>query len=164
MQRPLQRVPYNADAELMLSSVIVGAFTPGIVPLVVGRVHELVQDHAAQRRVWEHATTTFAVAQAMPAYGFSYLFGRVGSYAFLFSLGVLALATTLVLDGAVAGASRPARRGGVTRARSAVCRGAVLAANRSRAISMKRLSAVEMKASRRRTRTVSTRASSGGSA
>ena len=31
-----------APAALALSSLVVGAFVPGIVPLVLGRVHELV--------------------------------------------------------------------------------------------------------------------------
>ena len=56
----------------------------------------------------------------MAAYGYTYLFGRVGSYALLFSLGVLALVVALVLDVAVAVAYRPARRRDVKRLRSAV--------------------------------------------
>jgi predicted MFS family arabinose efflux permease len=85
---------------LMLSSVVVGAFTPGIVPLALGRIHELLPHQPAQQRVaWSRATTGFAVLQATAAYGMSYLFGRNGSYALLFTLGSLALMVALVVDG-----------------------------------------------------------------
>jgi predicted MFS family arabinose efflux permease len=50
---------------LIISSVVVGAFTPGIVPLVLGRVHELLKHQpAAQKGAWSRATTSFAILQA----------------------------------------------------------------------------------------------------
>ena len=62
------------SAWLMLSSVVVGAFTPGIVPLVLGRIHELLAHHPSeQKAAWSTATTSFAVLQAVGAYGMSYL-------------------------------------------------------------------------------------------
>jgi predicted MFS family arabinose efflux permease len=87
---------------LIVSSVIIGAFTPGIVPLVLGRVQELLAHHPSlQKAAWSRATTGFAVLQASAAYGMSWLLGRSGgNYALLFSLGgaavVLALLTDLV--------------------------------------------------------------------
>lgn len=84
---------------LMLSSIVVGAFTPGIVPLALGRIHELVPRHPAQQRTaWSRATTSFAVLQAAAAYGMSYLFGRDGSYTLLFTLGSLALLLAWAVD------------------------------------------------------------------
>jgi predicted MFS family arabinose efflux permease len=85
-------------ASLALSSLIVGAFVPGIVPLVLGRVHELVHDEQDRRAGWSFATTAFAVGQAVAAYGFSYLFGHVDSHAALFALGLAAFAAALAID------------------------------------------------------------------
>lgn len=67
-------------AALMVSSVVVGAFTPGIVPLVLGRLNELLAHHpAAQKAAWTKATTYFAVMQAVSAYGMSYLFRQAAA-------------------------------------------------------------------------------------
>ena len=85
---------------LIVSTVVVGAFTPGIVPLVLGRVHELLRHHpAAQKGAWSKATSSFAIAQAFAAYGMSFLFVRSGGdYLLLFALGSCALVLALVVD------------------------------------------------------------------
>ncbi|BBQ02170.1 MFS transporter (plasmid) [Burkholderia sp. SFA1] len=85
---------------LMVSSVVVGAFTPGIVPLVLGRVNELLAHHpAAQKGAWRTATTGFAVLQALAAYGLSFLFSNSGGdYRLLFAIGAAALAVALTVD------------------------------------------------------------------
>jgi len=63
----------------MLSSVVVGAFTPGIVPLALGRVQELLVHHSTEQKgAWIRATTSFAVLQAVAASGMSYLFAAKG--------------------------------------------------------------------------------------
>ena len=55
----------SAPASMIVSSVIVGGFTPGIVPLVLGRIHELIpHDPSGQRAAWAQATTIFALFQA----------------------------------------------------------------------------------------------------
>ena len=60
----------SAPATMIISSIIVGGFTPGIVPLVLGRIHELLpHSGASQRAAWAQATTTFAMFQAAGAYG-----------------------------------------------------------------------------------------------
>ena len=84
----------SAPASMIVSSVIVGGFTPGIVPLVLGRIHELIpHDPNGQRAAWAQATTTFAVFQAAAAYGLSYLFEHTGgNYAILFVIGAGAVA------------------------------------------------------------------------
>jgi predicted MFS family arabinose efflux permease len=93
----------TTPVSLLASSVIVGAFTPGIVPLVLGRIHELLPHSAEdQRAVWGQATTSFALFQAAAAYGFSWLFSHNdGDYLLLFRLGgvsvILALAIDLVI-------------------------------------------------------------------
>ncbi len=85
---------------LMLSSVVMGAFTPGIVPLALGRVHELLPHHpVAQKAAWSAATTSFAVLQAVAAYGMSFLFAHNGGeYRGLFVIGAVALALALAID------------------------------------------------------------------
>ncbi len=90
----------TATPALVISSLVVGGFTTGVVPLVLGRVHELVpHDAARQRAVWARSTTSFAVGQAAGAYGLSYLLAR-GSLAHstLFVLGGGAAALALALD------------------------------------------------------------------
>jgi predicted MFS family arabinose efflux permease len=89
----------TAPASLIVSSVVVGGFTPGIVPLVLGRIHELVPHRAEQQRVvWSHATTSFALFQAVAAYGFSWLFAHDGDYLLLFRLGAAAMTLALAID------------------------------------------------------------------
>ena len=92
---------------LMLSSVVVGAFTPGIVPLALGRVRELLVHHpSGQQAAWSRATISFAVLQAVGAYGMSYLFAGTGSYRLLFAIGGVAMVVALAVD-LVAGANSP---------------------------------------------------------
>jgi predicted MFS family arabinose efflux permease len=84
---------------LALSSIVVGAFVPGIVPLVLGRAQELAgPDQGSRSAAWSIATVAFALGQAGAAYGFSFLFARTGSYAILFALGAAALILALVID------------------------------------------------------------------
>jgi len=89
---------------LMASSVVVGAFVTGTVPLVLGRVHELLAHHPAQQAgAWRTATVGFALTQAMGAYGFSYLFtSSDGNYALLFLIGAGAIALGFVINIAAA--------------------------------------------------------------
>ncbi|WP_229200345.1 YbfB/YjiJ family MFS transporter [Bradyrhizobium acaciae] len=90
----------NSPAALIVSSLIVGGFTPGIVPLLIGRIHELIPHSAAsQRFAWAQATTTFALFQAAGAYGLSYLFARSGgNYALLFVIGAAGVAIALAIE------------------------------------------------------------------
>lgn len=98
----------SAPPAMIVSSVIVGAFTPGIVPLVLGRIHELLPHSAAdQRAAWARATTMFAVFQAIGAYGLSFLFEHsAGSYTALFAIGAGAVAVALAIDLITAVATR----------------------------------------------------------
>jgi predicted MFS family arabinose efflux permease len=86
-------------AALFASSLVLGAFVPGIVPLVLGRVRELIPDDAqAQQAAWSFATSAFALGQAGAAYGFSALFAAGHGYATLFWLGAAAMLLALALD------------------------------------------------------------------
>lgn len=90
---------------LIVSSVVVGAFTPGIVPLALGRIHELLpHDLAAQKAAWSAATIGFALLQAVAAYGLTFVFTQSGGdYRVLFVLGTSALILTLGIDLVVGG-------------------------------------------------------------
>jgi len=95
---------------LVISSAVVGLFVPGVVPLVLGRMHELVHEARARQKAWSWCTTAFAVGQAAAAYGFSYLFAQTGgAYALLFALAAAALLIAFVLDLAQ-GAESPRHR------------------------------------------------------
>jgi predicted MFS family arabinose efflux permease len=84
---------------IILSAAIAGAFTPGVVPLVLGRVREIIAAvPERQQAAWGGATASFAGMQAIAAYGLSYLFSIAGSYELLFGLGALCLALALLLD------------------------------------------------------------------
>lgn len=84
---------------LMVSSVVVGAFVTGTVPLVLGRVHELLEHHPAQQNpAWRTATVGFALFQAVAAYGLSFLFSRDGDYRLLFAIGTAAMLVALAID------------------------------------------------------------------
>jgi predicted MFS family arabinose efflux permease len=87
-------------AVLVVATIVLGIFTPGIVPLVLGRIHELVpHDHVEQRAAWSRATTAFALFQAIGGYGYSFLFAHSGNdYALIFWCGAGALALAFVAD------------------------------------------------------------------
>ncbi|MBB4392662.1 putative MFS family arabinose efflux permease [Bradyrhizobium sp. CIR48] len=100
----------TAPLSLIVSSIVIGGFTPGIVPLVLGRIHELVPYSAEQQRAtWSHATTSFALFQAAAAYGFSWIYAQTGGdYQVLFALGGGAVVLALAVDLAMALARRKA--------------------------------------------------------
>jgi predicted MFS family arabinose efflux permease len=84
---------------LIVSSAVVGAFVPGVVPLVLGRVTELVAPtEAARTAAWSRATAAFALGQAAAGYGMSFVYTRTGDYAPLFALGAAALVLALAID------------------------------------------------------------------
>ncbi len=97
---------------LALSSLIIGAFVPGITTLVLGRVREAVgSDVASGQAAWSIATAAFALGQAAAAYGYSYLFAKSGLYTPLFALGAVALLLAFALDvGFIPRPSSPPRR------------------------------------------------------
>jgi MFS family permease len=85
---------------LTLSSVIMGSFVTRTVPLVLGRISELLPHHVEQQKAaWSFATVGFAVMQAAAAYGLSFVFARNGGdYRPLFLIGSAAMVAALALD------------------------------------------------------------------
>lgn len=85
---------------LTLSSLVVGALVPGIVPLVLGRVRELTAgDVERQKAAWSLATIGFALGQAAGAYGMSALFALTGGvHLLIFALGAAALLLAFLVE------------------------------------------------------------------
>jgi predicted MFS family arabinose efflux permease len=73
---------------LWLSSLVVGALSPGIATLISARVSQLVEP-ARQAPVWALATLLFSLAQAGSAYAMSFAFAQSGSYRPLYAAGAL---------------------------------------------------------------------------
>jgi MFS family permease len=93
---------------LAVSSVVVGSFVTGTVPLVLGRIHELLPGRPSEQgSAWRTATVGFAVCQALAAYAFSYAFGRSGDYQPLFLAGAAAIVLALTGDLRAPSASAP---------------------------------------------------------
>ncbi|MFI4987350.1 MAG: YbfB/YjiJ family MFS transporter [Alphaproteobacteria bacterium] len=100
-------LPIIADDGLSLavSSLVVGALTPGVPAIISARVIDLVTP-AHARRVWAWLTIAFAVAQTIAGYGLSFLFALTGSYRLLFAVGALSMALATLLASASMGRTR----------------------------------------------------------
>jgi MFS family permease len=85
---------------LVAATLVLGALTPGIVPLVLGRIQEVLPgDPFAQRAAWSRATTAFALLQAAGGYLYAFLFAHSGEdYRLIFLIGAGALAAAWVAD------------------------------------------------------------------
>ena len=84
---------------LGVSSLVIGAFVPGIGSLVLGRAVELLPAGSqGGQAAWTWCTTSFAFGQAVAAYGLSFLFAQTHDYHALFALGAAFLLAALVLD------------------------------------------------------------------
>lgn len=88
-----------SPAALAVSSLVVGALTPGIAALSSARVTGL-SAAPDQTRAWGFATFAFATMQTASGYGFSYLYAATGSYTPLFVVGSLALLVGAAFAGA----------------------------------------------------------------
>lgn len=96
---------------LIASTFVVGAFMTGTVPLVLGRIHELLPTRPSQRKIaWSFATIAFALLQACGAYAFSFIFAHSGeNYALLFTIGSMTMMLALVINLAVSISVRNSR-------------------------------------------------------
>jgi len=87
---------------LALLAVILGSFPPGIVPLALARVHELVPDHHRQQVAWSRATVSFASFQALAGFAYSALFNATGGqHVLLFVIAGGAIVIALILEHAM---------------------------------------------------------------
>ena len=81
------------------AALLIGSFPPGIVPLALARVHQLVDGHARQTATWSRATVSFASFQAIAGYAYSALFAfSGGQYAVLFAVAAGAVVLALLID------------------------------------------------------------------
>jgi MFS family permease len=89
----------SSFAVLALLAVILGSFPPGIVPLALARVHELVPQHYQQQLAWSRATVSFATFQAIAGYAYSALFNaNGGDHALLFVIAAGSIVVALLLE------------------------------------------------------------------
>ncbi len=90
----------DSQSVLLLAAIVVGAYIPAIVPLVLGRLQELIpRDTAAQKAAWRTSTTAFGVGQAVAGYAYSFIFSETGGdYRLLFLLGASSFVIALGLD------------------------------------------------------------------
>jgi len=84
-------------------TALIGTFAPGIVPLILARVHELVTHNATRQNVaWTRASTISAAAMAVAAYACSALFAVTGgNHRLLFLVGAVTLIAALLLSFAI---------------------------------------------------------------
>lgn len=86
-------------AVLALLAIVIGSFPPGIVPLALARIHELVPGHHQQQAAWSRATVSFATFQALGGYGYSMIFNANGGHhVMLFVIAAAAIAVALAAD------------------------------------------------------------------
>ena len=85
---------------LLVASIVIGAFIPAIVPLVIGRLQEIMpKDSAAQKAAWRTATMAFGIGQAAAGYTYSFIFSQTGGdFRLLFLLGALSFLIALGVD------------------------------------------------------------------
>lgn len=84
---------------LAVLAVILGSFPPGIVPLALARVHELLPNHHQQQVAWSRATVSFATFQALSGFAYSALFNSSGGqHALLFVIAAGAIVVALALE------------------------------------------------------------------
>jgi predicted MFS family arabinose efflux permease len=93
---------------LALLAVVLGSFPPGIVPLALARVHELIPGHHQQQVAWSRATVSFATFQAIAGFAYSALFNASGGHhALMFVIAAGAIVVALLLELAVRLSGKP---------------------------------------------------------
>lgn len=87
-------------AWLGAAALVAGTFPPGIVPLALARIHDLIpHDAFAQNLAWSRATVSFATFQALAGYGYSAVFtASGGQHRTMFVIGTAALIAALLAE------------------------------------------------------------------
>ncbi|MFK0378116.1 YbfB/YjiJ family MFS transporter [Pandoraea sp. NPDC090278] len=80
-------------------TVVLGTFAPGMVPLILARLHEVITHNASrQNAAWTRASIISAAALAIAAYAFSALFNATGgNHRLLFLVAAVMLVVVLLL-------------------------------------------------------------------
>jgi predicted MFS family arabinose efflux permease len=97
-------------AVLGVLTLVIGTFAPGMVPLVLSRVHEVVAHNATRQNIaWSRASVISAIALAIAAYAFSAVFNATGGNHRLLFLDAAGMLVVVLLAGlATGGGVRPA--------------------------------------------------------
>ncbi|AOB30614.1 hypothetical protein AKI39_07805 [Bordetella sp. H567] len=106
---------FYASSDLLVLGVltaIIGTFAPGMVPLVLARVHEVVAHNATRQNIaWTRASVISAIGLAVAAYGFSAVFNATGGNHRLLFLDSTVMLVIVLLIGLVAGGGQPSHAG-----------------------------------------------------
>lgn len=98
---------------IFVCAAVIGAFVPAIVPLVLGRVRDVLPgDARRQAAAWSACTVTLALGTAGGGYLLSLMYAKGwGGYPTLFIMGAAAVVLALALDllGLALGGRRPHR-------------------------------------------------------
>jgi len=91
------------SASLSAAALVAGTFPPGIVPLALARIHDLIpHDAFAQNQAWSRATVSFATFQALAGYGYSAVFSASGGqHRTMFVIGTAALIIAVLAEAGV---------------------------------------------------------------
>ena len=73
-----------------LSSLLVGALSPGLSAVTSGYLMQLV-GATRHKRMWGYATAAFALMQALAGYWMAWIYAQLGAYQPLFVMGAMAL-------------------------------------------------------------------------
>ncbi|WP_085581320.1 YbfB/YjiJ family MFS transporter [Thalassospira mesophila] len=85
-------------ALLLISAFVVGATVPGVVSLILGWIHELIDDPETRHQAWSFATTLFAIGQAAFAYIFAWMFSQGPAQAHhIYAMAGMAALSALIL-------------------------------------------------------------------
>jgi predicted MFS family arabinose efflux permease len=90
----------NNHVFIALLTIVIGTFPPGIVPLALARVHELIQHDVRQQNIaWGRATIVGAAFIALAGFGYSAIFNATGgNHRLLFLVAAVALGIALIID------------------------------------------------------------------
>jgi predicted MFS family arabinose efflux permease len=93
---------YGTDNLVVLGIliVIIGTFAPGMVPLALARVHEVIPESASRQNIaWSRASILSAAAMAVAGYSYSALFNATGgNHRLLFLTAAAILVVVLLVD------------------------------------------------------------------
>jgi predicted MFS family arabinose efflux permease len=85
-------------ALLLVSAFVVGATVPGVVSLILGWIHELIDDADDRHQAWSFTTTLFSIGQAAFAYIFAWVFSQGPTQAHqIYILAGFAAAAAMIL-------------------------------------------------------------------
>ena len=84
---------------LYVSAFIVGAASPGVVPLIAGSIHELTRHDSSQNKTaWSLSTIAFAVGQAIAAYVYAAMYAERLEYVLVFQTATAIAFVGLVIN------------------------------------------------------------------